>query len=94
MCIQKAGELCPEGYQVEGSGATNSAGFFSNGYSSTFFAVSRPQLFVECTAPTTAVVPTSAAEDDPTRLVNCRIDGKLDMMLRGACVKKGGEPLE
>jgi len=48
MCIQKAGELCPSGYQIAGSGGTYYSSYSENRGFATATAFNRPQLFVEC----------------------------------------------
>lgn len=48
MCLQKAGELCPAGYQVAGSGGTFQSYAYGNGQFFSAGAFNRPQLVIEC----------------------------------------------
>ena len=90
-CIQKAGELCPAGYRIASQGGTTMSSFYANNgffYGST---VTRPQIMVECNGASMLTPSAASVTDDPSRLVNCRMDGKTTMMLRGACEQRGGE---
>ena len=83
-CIEKAGELCPGGYQIAGSGNTFYSSYSSNGQFATASAFNRPQLMVECNGP-------SAASIDSDPMGNCLRDGLWQRTDRDTCRAMGGQ---